>query len=127
MLPLPKTLIQGLNENIRPDNGPWMAKRTYRDSAYAIMASMYVQLQPNAFQQLKTNQVEHGMRNFTDLEVAYDHRSGKFGAFKGMEKLVNDQLVRKEKGRGTFSTILVRSVHTYCRNRWYLQQVFDVY
>lgn len=84
----------------RPDNGPWMEKRTYRDSAYAIMASMYTQLRPEAYHQLKTNQVQQGMRPFTDLEVAFDHRSGRHGAFKGMEKMVADGLVRKEKGGG---------------------------
>ncbi len=97
--PIPRPAAQN-NNPMEIENTPWMNKRIYRDSAYACFASMYSQLQPDMHHQLKTSQVEAGMRKYTDHDIRYDYRAGKQGAFKAMEKLVSDGYVFKIKSRG---------------------------
>eukprot|EP01032_Pedospumella_encystans_P008289 gene8289-9858_t len=82
------------------ENIPWVIDRKYRDSAYSVLASMYTQLRPERHLQLKTSQVTSGMRGFTDLEIEYDYRTRKNGAFKSMDQLVDKGLVHKTKNGG---------------------------
>ena len=79
---------------------PWVIDRKYRDSAYSVLASMYTQLRPERHLQLKTSQVTSGMRGFTDLEIEFDYRTRKNGAFKSMDQLVDKGLVHKTKNGG---------------------------
>ena len=71
--------------------------RKYRDSMYAVLASMYTQLRPDMHHQLSTWQVEKGMQPFTDLQVGFDHRDRSQGAFKAHEGLVKYLLLNKNR------------------------------
>lgn len=82
------------------ERGPWMERRRYRDSAYAVMAAMYSLLRPDVHHQVKTSQVEAEMRHFTDHDIRFDYRNRKHGAFKAMAQLVNIHVVYKQPGRG---------------------------
>lgn len=90
---------------------PWVVDRKYRDSAYSILASMYHQLRPERHLQLKTSQVTSGMSAFTDLEIEYDWRTRKNGAFKAMDQLVDKGLVHKTKNGGSFVFNCLYYVH----------------
>lgn len=82
------------------EHGPWMDRRNYRDSAYAVMAAMYSLLRPETHHSVKTAQVENEMRHFTDHDVRFDYRVRKQGAFKAMDQLVEVGLVVKQRGMG---------------------------
>ncbi len=82
------------------ERGPWMQRRNYRDSAYAVMAAMYSLLRPDMHHQVKTAQVEGEMRHFTDHDVRFDYRVRRQGAFKAMDQLVELSLVVKKRGVG---------------------------
>lgn len=101
----PTTQIEGI---------PWVVDRKYRDSAYSVLASMYSQLRPDRHLQLKTSEVTAGMRNFTDLDIEYDHRSRKNGAFKSMDQLVDKRLVNKNKSGGEWRVEYILSISCPC-------------
>jgi ERCC4-type nuclease len=90
------------------EHGPWMQRRNYRDSAYAVMAAMYSLLHPDVHHQVKTAQVESEMRHFTDHDVRYDYRVRRQGAFKAMDQLVETNLVYKQRGTRLFLFYVVR-------------------
>jgi ERCC4-type nuclease len=90
------------------EHGPWMQRRNYRDSAYAVMAAMYSLLHPDVHHQVKTAQVESEMRHFTDHDVRYDYRVRRQGAFKAMDQLVETNLVYKQRGTRLFFFYVVR-------------------
>lgn len=89
------------------ERGPWMERRNYRDSAYAVMAAMYHLLRPDVHHQVKTSEVEAAMRGFTDHDVRFDYRNRKVGAFKAMDQLVELNLVYKTRGVGESDTCTV--------------------
>ena len=82
------------------EDTPWMRGRKYRDSAYAVLASMYVQLRPDPHLRLKTSQVETHMAPYSDNPVGYDYRRRQHGAFKAMDGLVDRMLICKHSVLG---------------------------
>ena len=83
------------------ERGPWLRRRNYRDSTYAVLAAMYTLLVPDIHHMVKTAQIERAMSVYHDGQIAFDWRQRQHGAFKAMDQLVKDKMVvkRKENGR----------------------------
>ena len=74
--------------------------RHYRDSAYSILASLYLEYQGPGVNPQPTFVVQKRAQRFTDHEVMYDVATRKHGAWKAKDDLRNKNLISEEKGTG---------------------------
>ena len=82
---------------VNPDEGladmhiedtPLYHKRNYQDSTYAVLASMYTQLQPDRYKQITTSEVQEGMKDHSQYAVMDNFRTGEKGAFRAAKGLL---------------------------------------
>mmetsp|Transcript_1638 Transcript_1638/g.2780 ORF Transcript_1638/g.2780 Transcript_1638/m.2780 type:complete len:412 (+) Transcript_1638:182-1417(+) len=78
----------------------WMDNRTNRDSAYAILAAMYVNLAYPFPLSMSTREIQANMRQFTDDQIEFDHRTRTQGAWKMMDTIKSKGLVTVDKMNG---------------------------
>ena len=76
-------------------------ERTYRDSCYGFLASMYVQLKLTGDRKLSTTQVADQMKNYTKDQVLFLHTSRETGVFTSTrDKLKKCDAISIQQNKG---------------------------
>lgn len=79
---------------------PVVRKRNYRDSAYAILAALWLEYQGPGQNPQPTVAVQKRAARFTDHDMTYDYRTRKQGAWKAKDDLKRKHLINEERGGG---------------------------
>eukprot|EP01041_Mallomonas_annulata_P000302 gene302-543_t len=114
--PVLKPEHNGLDDNndLSVEDTKFFRDRKYRDSAYALLAAMYMNTtsMPTI---LYEDQIKRSARNFTDEPIDYDHRAHKFGVWKSVDTLVRPhQLVHKDSGQRPYNYSLTQTGFQFC-------------
>lgn len=89
-------------------------KRSYRDSAYAILAALWLEYQGPGQNPQPTAAVQHRAQRFTDHEMTYDYRTRKQGAWKAKDDLKRKNLINEENnGMKYYSLTLIGAKACY--------------
>ena len=75
--------------------------RKYGDCYTALLAGMYSSLRPQPGWTMTQDHIQNSASRFTEARMTFNRHTGEYGAWKGMEKLVEENLVnRNKKGYG---------------------------
>lgn len=74
--------------------------RQYRDSAYAILAALYLEYQGPGVNPQATGAVQRRAQRYTDNEIVYDYRARRQGAWKAKDSLRQNSLINEERTGG---------------------------
>eukprot|EP00960_Hanusia_phi_P031464 749300-Hanusia_phi.AAC.12 len=107
-------------------------RRRYRDSAYAILAALWLEYEGPEENPQPTIVVQRRAQKFTDNPMEYDWRSRAHGAWKAKDDLVKKKMVREFVGMGnggkSYSlTSLGARACFYIFNEMFHPKVFDQY
>jgi hypothetical protein len=74
--------------------------RNYRDSIYGVLAALWELYKGPLSNGQPTDAVKRAIRKHTDHPIEFDHRTRRFGAWKGKDQLVKFELVHESRGFG---------------------------
>ena len=81
---------------------PVVRNRQYRDSAYAILAALYVEYQGPGQNPQPTQVLKNRAKRYTDLDIEGNFMAGTHGAWEANKQLKHKGLITMEKQGGKY-------------------------